>query len=157
MTISHRGMNVCQICEASLLATTLCIWEIWSPRIHVSRISLLAKQKKKHVTALILKPTDDQKPETCLGGPLIWTNRKISQHSGKPTRASSWSWTGTLSTTWSCPGQKTAATKYGILTADSSTAAMPMSTRSSPSRGLPTDSCLPSVPSTRYDFVTRVG
>ena len=47
-----------------LLATILCIWELWSLRIYayiyVSRISLLTK--KKHVTAPIL--TNDQKPET---------------------------------------------------------------------------------------------
>ena len=49
-----------------LLATILCmyIWEMWSPHIHVSRISLLAKKGTKHVTAPILKPTDDQKLET---------------------------------------------------------------------------------------------
>ena len=29
-----------------LLATILCIWEIWSLRIHVSHISMLAKNKK---------------------------------------------------------------------------------------------------------------
>ena len=38
-------MNVCPICEASL-----------------------SHQKTKRVTAPILKPTDDQKPETFIGG-----------------------------------------------------------------------------------------
>ena len=45
--VLHRGMNVFPICEASLLATILCIWEILSPCIHVSRISLLAKKNYK--------------------------------------------------------------------------------------------------------------
>ena len=37
---SHRGMNVCPICEASPSHHTVCIWKIWS------RISMFAKKKK---------------------------------------------------------------------------------------------------------------
>ena len=50
-----------------LLATILCIWEIWSRVYNVSRISLSAKKigrKRKRVRAPILKPTNNQKPET---------------------------------------------------------------------------------------------
>ena len=56
-----------------LSATILCIWVIWFPRIHVSRISLLAKKKitkKERKKAPILKLTNDQKPETLFG--LTW-------------------------------------------------------------------------------------
>ena len=58
-----------------LLATILCIWEIWSPRIQCHHVfpcwqkKKLPKKctKKKRVTAPNLKPTDDQKPENfCL-------------------------------------------------------------------------------------------
>ena len=45
-----------------LLATILSVWEIWSPPC----ITLEKKitRTKKRITAPILKPTDDQKPET---------------------------------------------------------------------------------------------
>ena len=68
-----KGMNVCPFCEASLshhTLYTLHVCETWSPRIHVSCISLLVKKrlppKKKTITAPILKPTYDQKQETLL-------------------------------------------------------------------------------------------
>ena len=54
-----------------LLTSILCIWEICSPFIQ-SRFSPLAKKTKKQknknksVTAPILNPTDDQKPDTFL-------------------------------------------------------------------------------------------
>ena len=56
-----------------LLATILCVWEIWSQRIHVSRIYLLAKQKLKiQITETNLKTSKKarnrtdfyQKPDT---------------------------------------------------------------------------------------------
>ena len=70
MTFSHRGMNVCPICEASHSRHTLYIgnfvpmhtWCLYFP---------IGKKKtnkiKKRVTASILKPTYDQKPDTFLG------------------------------------------------------------------------------------------
>ena len=56
-------MNVCSICEASLSHHTLYMGNL----VPAWQISLLAKKKmaeKKRITAPILKPTDDQKPET---------------------------------------------------------------------------------------------
>ena len=72
------GMNVYPICEASLSYHTLRMGNlIWfqKTRIHLSRISLVGKQrlppkqnKKKRITAPTLKPTYDQKPDTFFGG-----------------------------------------------------------------------------------------
>ena len=73
-TFSHRGMNVCPVCGAFLIATILCVWEIWSGSNN--RMSCImyftgwpkkGKKPKKLVTALILKPTYGQKPETFFG------------------------------------------------------------------------------------------
>ena len=53
-------------CVRPVLATILCIWEIWSGSKNcISRISLVGPPKKAcHVTAPTLKPTYDQKPDT---------------------------------------------------------------------------------------------
>ena len=64
-----------------LLATIL--WEIWSPRIQCITYFPVGKKKrwpknKARVTALILKPTDDQKPETCLALKPLHTIGKVS-------------------------------------------------------------------------------
>ena len=66
---SHRGMNVCLICEASLSRCTLCMGHLVPAytMYHVFRCwpkKKMAGKNKKCVTALILKQTDDQKPET---------------------------------------------------------------------------------------------
>ena len=67
------GMNVCPICEASLshhgkFGPVYTMYRVYN----VSRISLLAKKlwlkQKKGVATPILKPTDDQKPETSFFG-----------------------------------------------------------------------------------------
>ena len=50
-----------------LLATILCVWEIWSGsnnRVHVSHV--FHWKAKKTTTTQILKPTYDQKPDTFL-------------------------------------------------------------------------------------------
>ena len=49
------------------------IWSGSNNLMHVSHISLVGKRKEyqnifQHVTAPILKPTKDQKPETFFGG-----------------------------------------------------------------------------------------
>ena len=64
-----RGMNVCPICEASLSHHTLYINGKFGPRgtyMYMYFPTGLKKdyQKKKRVTAPILKPTHDQKLET---------------------------------------------------------------------------------------------
>ena len=42
----HRGVWTFARFVRPLLANILCIWEIWSPRIHVSRISLLTQHNQ---------------------------------------------------------------------------------------------------------------
>ena len=71
--LSQRDINVCPILRP-LLATILCVYEIWSGsnnRVYMYHVyHCVAKQKTKNknkkVTAPTLKPTNDQKPETFL-------------------------------------------------------------------------------------------
>ena len=69
-TFSQRGTNVCLICEASLSHHTLYMGNL-SPLIQCIKYFHVGQKKKKNgrkkrITALILKPTDDQKLETFL-------------------------------------------------------------------------------------------
>ena len=59
--------------QKGVLATILCTWEIWTPHIQCITYFPIGKKmakkngkkkKKKRSTAPILKPTDDQKPES---------------------------------------------------------------------------------------------
>ena len=74
----HIGVSTFARFVRPLLATTLCIWEIWSPRtqgvtyFHVGKKRRCPEKTKKKiitsVTAPILKPNDDQKPDFFFGG-----------------------------------------------------------------------------------------
>ena len=69
---SHWSMYVCPICEASLIHHTLYMRHLVAAYtcityFPVRKKYIKNKYLKKHVTAPILKPTDDQKPETFVG------------------------------------------------------------------------------------------
>ena len=70
----HRGMNVCLICEASLSHHTLYMGNLVAVYICITYFPVGGGKKdyqnntQKCITAPILKPTDDQKPETFFGG-----------------------------------------------------------------------------------------
>ena len=74
-------MNICLICEASLSHHTLYMGN-FGPRVHVSiwppKNGKRLPSPKKAITAPILKPIDDQKPETLLGALLNLKLNKVT-------------------------------------------------------------------------------